>query len=162
MFRKAVAIFLMFFLLWGNTGFCLNIHYCHTSDAVSVMVNRAVGERCAGTDMHREANVAAGHEDGARPCCQKMAQTLPSAKKDCCTDTELELKITDAFQGSFSQLDIQKQWHKAIYVPLTGCFCAYAPIPVAPLVNVSARPDAPPGIAASGRMLLLLHGVCRI
>lgn len=161
MFRRAVAILLMFFLLWGNSGFCLNVHYCATSEAFSVMVNHLVGERCGDDDLHQKAAAATEHTD-FESCCKKLEQTLPSLKKDCCSDTEMEVKITDAFQGTFSQLDIQKQWTKALYIPLAPCFCHYAPIPVNGLLAESDPPDIPQDVLLSGKDLLIQHSVFRI
>lgn len=161
MFRKAVAILLMFFLLWGNSGFCLNVHYCATSEAVSLMVNDLVGERCGKDMSHGQASPEEKHAAG-KSCCKKLEQTLPSQKKDCCSDTEVKVKITDAFQGTFLHLDLQKQWSKALYIPLTPCFCHYALLPVNGTATKTDPPDIPPGIQLSGQSLLIQNSVFRI
>lgn len=160
MFRKAVAIWLMFFLLWGNTGFCLNVHYCATSEAFSVMVNDLVGERC-GKDMANET--AAKHPHGEpKSCCKKLEQTLPSAKKGCCSDTEVKVKITDLFQGTFLQLDVQKQWNKVPYIPFTPYFSRYVSVPQNTAASESDPPEIPPGTLPTGQTILIQNSVFRI
>lgn len=160
MFRKAVAILLMFFLLWGNSGFCLNVHYCASSEAVSVMVNDLVGERC-GNDMPHENTAVPGDHADAKSCCKKLEQTLPS-KKGCCSDTEVKVKITDAFQGTFLHPDIQKQWSRALYLPSVSCFCHYALLPVNGTGTETDPPDIPPGIQLSGQNILIHNSIFRI
>lgn len=161
MFRKAVAILLMFILSWGNTGFCLNVHYCATSEAFSVMVNHSVGERCAEDEMHQSTAAADEHKE-FESCCKKLENTLPSAKKDCCSDTEVEVKITDAFQGTFPYFDLHKQWTKALQIPLTPCFCHYTPVPVHGWAVASDPPEVPPAILLSGQNILIQNSVFRI
>ena len=157
MFRKAIAIFLVFFLMWGNSGFCLNVHYCATSEAISVMVNHAVGERCGKEEGHA---VMKEHTENVGSCCKKLEQTLPSFKKDCCSDTELEMKITDAFRITTHQLDIQKQF-ASIFIPLADCFCHYTAIPTHVLSEGKPLPDDIPDIL-SGQDILIRHCVYRI
>lgn len=157
MFRKAMATFLVFFLMWGNSGFCLNVHYCATSETFSVMVNHAVGERCGEDEEHA---AVADNAESFESCCKKLEQTLPSFKKDCCSDTELEMKITDAFRITSHQLDIQKQF-ASIYIPLADCFCHYAAIPVYKLSEGELLPNDVPDIL-SGQDILIRHCVYRI
>lgn len=150
----------MFFLLWGNSGFCVNVHYCRTSRAFSVMVNDIIGEKCGVDDMKREA--AEAHTETASACCQKLRDTLPRLKKDCCSDTEVAVKVAGAYQGAFFQLDIQKQWHKAVYIPFTAYFPSYSLIPARDLHGPAEPPDIPAGTCPSGRHLLIDIGVFRI
>lgn len=161
MFRKATAILLTFFLLWGNTGFSLNVHYCKTSESVSLMLNRIIGERCGKDAAHdMPAKEDASHPD--KSCCKKLQQTLPSAKKNCCSDTQVEVKITDAFQGTFLQLDLQKHWHKTVYIPFTAYFPQYVALPAATASVLSDPPDIPPAMLYGGKDLLIENSVFRI
>jgi len=160
MFRKATAIFLMFFLLWGNTGFTMNIHYCATSEAFSVMVNNLFGEKCDSETMAAQSGDAC---TDVKPCCKKMAETLLAVKKkNCCSDTEVAVKITGAFQGTFHQLDIQKQWHTDLYIPLADLFFNYVPISQALATEADEPPDIPREITLTGKEILTQHCVYRI
>lgn len=149
----------MFFLLWGNSGFCVNVHYCRSSQAFSVMVNDILGEKCGSDDMKREAGGA--HSETAPACCQKLRDTLPRPKKDCCSDTEVAVKMAGAYQGAFFQLDIQKQWHK-VYIPFTACFLSYIPVTAREFRDTAGPPDIPAAVCPSGRHLLIDIGVFRI
>jgi len=152
-----MAIFLVFFLMWGNSGFCLNVHHCATSGTFSVMVNHAVGEKC-GQDEERTS--VKEHADSFKSCCKKLGETLPSFKKDCCSDTELEMKITDAFRVTSHQLDIQKQF-ASIYIPFADYFSHYTGIPTHSISKGKQPPNNFSEIL-SGQDILIRHCVFRI
>lgn len=160
MLKKALAIFLVFTLVWGKTGFCLNVHYCETSEAISLMVNHIIGEKCSKNDKHDHK--ASSEFGETKSCCQKLAQTLPSAKKDCCSDTEVELKINDVFQGSFHQIQLQKQLDNVLFVSLADCFCHYTVLPAHVLSIGGELPDIPQGVFVTGQDILIQHCVYRI
>lgn len=118
--KKAIAIFLVFTLLWGNTGFCLNVHYCETSKAVSLMVNHIIGERCEEATFEKESC----EFNTTKSCCTELKEKL-AVKKDCCSDTEFELKINDSFQGAAYRVLIQQTAFVQPYISFADFFSPF-------------------------------------
>lgn len=159
MFKKSVAIVLAFFLMWGNTGFCLNVHYCSTSEVVSVMINHLIGERCGTEASHEEPEVC---DLETKSCCTLLESKAQADKDDCCSDTELEVHIQDAFHISNPRFEIQDQlsWINIFFPDVV--FLHSSQVSYSVDVYRPKPPETPDFALYSGQDRLHLHCIYRI
>jgi hypothetical protein len=96
MWRKIIALTLVFVLFWGNTGFSVNLHYCSSEQALYFTFYDVWGNRC-----NKQINKSDGQsceKGSSSSCCELMASKLPSpAKEDCCSDQKITVKINDTY-----------------------------------------------------------------
>lgn len=163
MLRKASAILLIFILSWGNTGFCLNVHYCDTSKDFSVKINHIFGEECQEDQMLAEHKKCDSPEGEEALCCKKINSLRLAQDDDCCSDTEVEVRIEDAYHITHFPLQFKKNANDVPYIPLAGCFCHNVVIPSRFLSeeNVFSEP-LDPEIAWTGKEKLTSICVYRI
>ena len=160
MFRKSLAIILVFFLFWGNVGFCLNVHYCSTSDSFSLMVNHLIGEKCETETEHAQKEIEKICHSETKTCC-KVSEKNPTASS-CCENHEVEVKMPGVFQGSYTNFSFQKfvadfLANNTLFHFLTGGCNAF----IQKLAE-SKPPEIPSVCKPEGKIILVNHCVYRI
>lgn len=114
MWRKITALTLVFILMWGNTGFSVNFHYCSSEQALYFSFYDALGNAC-NKEVSSTDDSSCGKSSKAS-CCELMAAKLPTpAKDDCCSDKKIVLKINDTYQQA-SRLEVPSApWMGYVY-----------------------------------------------
>jgi hypothetical protein len=143
MVRKITALILAFTLLWGNTGFSVNLHYCSSERALYFVLYDSWGTTCE-TEAS-SADDSCGMKENSS-CCEIMASKLPSPSDGCCSDEEITLKIRDAFS--------QATRLEAVNAPVVFLVSSF--------LSFFDNGLLPPGIPIANRVLHALISVFRI
>lgn len=154
MWRKITALILSFTLLWGNTGFSVNLHYCSSERALYFVFYDFWGTTCE-TEAS-SADDSCGMK-GNSSCCEVIASKLPSPSEGCCSDEEISLKIQDAFLQA-----PRPEAVNASVIFLASSFFRFFDKGLIPSGHFSALSEIPPGIPIANRLLHVLISVFRI
>lgn len=160
MFRKAIALLLVFFLFWGNVGFCLNVHYCSTSENFTLVVNHLLGETCETEEAQTSLQEESCHAE-SKSCC-KLKEKEPAPTKSCCEDNEVEIKMPGAYHGTQFNVTFHQVFAAEYFIDTLFYFLTGGPDSRLAYVLSTKPPEIPDYIEPSGKTILVKHCVYRI
>ncbi len=155
MWRKITALVLAFTLLWGNTGFSVNLHYCSSEHALYFVFYDSWGNACE-SEISADSQSSCG-KSKTSSCCEVMASKLPAPSAGCCSDNEITLKINDAFSQAPRMESLLAP--SAVIIPTFFHVSNFGLSQPDWAVSIS---EIPPGVPLANRLLHVFISVFRI